>query len=140
MDHYVDGSVQARVWFISVCSLFLAGAIGSHLEARSQPMDTVAQLQKVVQERLFDALLSTVFVLTLSLFVIKLARLSIRDGRWPPSGIPMPFRTRIVTVTSPTMVWVIVALFLAPLLLSVAKSIYVWLKLSQIVQLLAPVA
>jgi hypothetical protein len=138
MNHYVEASARARVWLFAVCGLFLAAVLGSQMEARSLPIDTVAQLQVMVQERLLDALLSTTLVLALSFLVVELARQSIRNGRWPPPSIPMPFRTRIVLIASPTMVWVIVAISLAPLLLSAVKSIYVWYKLSQIVQSLAP--
>src|SRR6266571_78692 len=100
MDRYVEGSTRAKVWYFSVCAaVALALVLVNVLFPFPQkPWTQVSQIHAAAQRYLVGALLFAALFIPWSFRVVALARLSIKHGSWPPPGIPMPFRTRIVSV------------------------------------------
>jgi len=136
MDRYVEGSTRAKVWYFIVClAVALALVLVNVLfPVPQKPWTQVSQVQAAAQRYLAGALLFAVLLVPWSFRIVALARLSIRHGRWPPPGIPMPFRTRVFSIARPTVVYVLVAMLLGIPLLVVATEFYAWYKLSQIAQ------
>jgi hypothetical protein len=138
MDRYVEGSTRAKVWYFSI---FAVGALAlvllNILFPYPEAIQSVSQIQAVALRYLARAVLFTAFLVPLSLWTFTLARLSIRHGHWPPPGIQMPFRTRIISIARPTLVYFLVAIFLGAFLLVVAVSFYGWYNLSQMASLVA---
>ncbi|SRR6266704_3138002 len=134
MDRYVEGSTRAKVWYFSVCAaVALALVLVNVLFPFPQkPWTQVSQIHAAAQRYLVGALLFAALFIPWSFRVVALARLSIKHGSWPPPGIPMPFRTRIVSVARP-MVYFLVAMLLG-VPLAVAAEFYGWYKLSQTAQ------
>src|SRR2546425_594390 len=136
MDRYVEGSTRAKVWYFIVClAVALALVLVNVLfPVPQKPWTQVSQVQATAQRYLAGALLFAVLLVPWSFRIVALARLSIRHGRWPPPGIPMPFRTRVFSIAHPTVVYILVAMLLGIPLLVVATEFYAWYKLSQIAQ------
>src|SRR6266446_4802788 len=123
MDRYVEGSTRAKVWYFSVCvAVALALVLVNVLFPFPQkPWTQVSQIHAAAQRYLVGALLFAALFIPWSFRVVALARLSIKHGSWPPPGIPMPFRTCIVSVARP-MVYFLVAMLLGVPLLAVAAE------------------
>ena len=135
MDHYVEGSTRAKVWYFTICAaVALALVLVDVLFPFPQkPWTQISQIQAAAQRYLAGALLFATLFVPWSFRIVALARLSIRHGCWPPPGISMPFRTR-VSIARPTVVYVLVAMALGAPLLAVTAEFYAWYKLSQIAQ------
>src|SRR6266571_5928048 len=134
MDRYVEGSTRAKVWYFSVCAaVALALVLVNVLFPFPQkPWTQVSQIHAAAQRYLGGALLFAALFVPWSFRVVALARLSIKHGSWPPPGISMPFRTRVISIARPTMVYFLVVVLLGVPLIVVATEFYAWYKLSQI--------
>jgi hypothetical protein len=139
MDRYVEGSARARIWYLFACAaLVLAAVLLPQFEVLFPwPQDTGAQLQALTRLQLIMTLVSVTLFVGLALLVIFLARLSIRHGSWPPPEFPVPFRMRVVPITSPLKFWSFFAMLLGLLLLPVGAQVYFWYTLFKITQSLA---
>ena len=132
MDHHVEGSTRAKVWYFSVCgAVALALVLVNILFPHPQVIDSVSSIQAAAHRHLVVAALFAALLVPWSFRIVIIARQSIRHGYYPPPGVQMPFRTRVVAIAHPTKVYVLVAILLGIPLLVVATDLYAWYKLSQ---------
>jgi len=137
MDRYVEGSTRAKIWYFSTCAAVALALVFVIVvfPFPEKPWTQGSQIQTAAQSYLVWALFFAALFVPWSFRVVALARLSIKHGSWPPPGILMPFRTRVVSIARPTMVYLLVVVLLGVPLLVVATEFYAWYKLSQIAQL-----
>ena len=98
-------------------------------------IDSVSSIEATAQRHLVIALLFTVFLVPYTIRFVNLARLSVRQGQWPPSGIAMPFRTRVVSVARPAKIYILTTIAIAVPWLVTAVEFYAWYTFSQMAQL-----
>jgi hypothetical protein len=132
VDRYVEGSTRAKVWHFSIWAVVAVAMVALNvLFPTPDAIHSVSDIQAIAQRYLARAVLFTAFLVPLSLWTITVARLSIKHGHWPPPEIQVPFRTRIIPIARPTLVYVVVGAFLGTILLVVAVSFHGWYWLSQ---------
>src|SRR5882724_5239216 len=112
MDLYVEGSTRAKVWCFSIWAITaVALVLLNILFPYPDVIHSGPQIQAVAQRYLARSLLFSALLVPLSVWIIILARLSIKHGHWPPPGIEVPFRTRIISTARPALVYLLVAIF-----------------------------
>src|SRR5882724_7421424 len=132
MDRYVEGSRRAKVWYFSICAVVaVAMVLLNVLFPYPEAVHSGSQIEAVAQHYVARAVLFAAFLAPLSYWTITLARLSIKHGKWPPPEIQVPFRTRIISIERPALVYLLVGVFLGTILLVVAVSFLGWYRLSQ---------
>ncbi len=63
----------------------------------------------------WGAIFSTAFFVVATLIAIRYTGKIIKSGQWPPSGMAVPFRTKVVEVRNPRIVWGLLVIFVAGL-------------------------
>jgi hypothetical protein len=136
MDHYVEGSTRAKIWYLSACAaVVLALVLVNIYFPYPKSIDSVSSIEATAQRHLVIALLFTIFLVPYTIRFVNLARLSVRQGQWPPSGIAMPFRTRVLSIARPAKVYILTTIVIAVPWLATVVEFYAWYTFSQMAQL-----
>lgn len=125
MDQYTQPSQRARhrlllavlVWVFVVLILNWFETIFPLQEA------THKNLVQVERRSLFALLLNIGLYLAMTAVVLALAVRTVRCKQWPPTGMEVPFRTRIRAIHRPSNVWLLVAVILVTFSLNIARSV-----------------
>jgi hypothetical protein len=116
MSKYVEATLRTRqLFFLGV--ILLGGLILflDRVEAILPPLsrDPVLAIEQFAHRSMVAALVLSVFYLVLSAMAINLAKRSADSGQWPPKGMTVPFRTKIIEIKKQRYVWLYLTIILS---------------------------
>ena len=109
MTRYIEPTLRTRqLWFLA--ALLVATSfwlLTTRIDQLLPPLDKdlAVAFDQILERSLIAAILSTVFFVVYSLVAIHYTRRVIASQQWPPTGMTVPFRTKVKEIKNPRNAW-----------------------------------
>ncbi len=119
MTQYKQPSTYARIAFF----LFFSMAFGLLILLEfHQPDSSGKSVQDLIDRAFRQSVIATSSYLALSVLVLVLSSMAIKERQWPLKKMPVPFRIKITEIRNPWKIWLaggfIVVMFLFQIAIS----------------------
>jgi hypothetical protein len=138
MNRYVEGDAKVRNVFLAcVLTVIAAGfALRYYVSSLPMPVGTPEYVGETLMSRnLLGVVLLTLFYLAYAAIVVWFTAKTVRSKQFPPAGMRMPFRTKIYSISNPTVLWAVVVLLLCAKAYIVILNWQIHWKLQSLVDL-----
>jgi hypothetical protein len=130
MSTYIEATPRTRqLFFLAVIllgGLFLAlDRIAFLLPPVSE--DPVIAIEQTIYRSASSALAVSILYAALSVVAIRYAKLTAESGQWPPQGMTVPFRTKVLVIKKKQHVWLYLGFILCAFAL---QGTLPWVKYS----------
>jgi hypothetical protein len=131
MTQYSEPTPKARQIFFLVVLLAVAlGWLTTRLNDLLPPLsDEPSELfDQVLERSLLAAVIGTIFFGILCSVAVYFTRRAVQSGQWPPKGMPVPFRTKVLKIKNPRKAWAYLAALLLIFSAQIAMPWYAYAK------------
>lgn len=106
------------------------GVLTSRLNDLLPPLssDASQMFDQLVERSLLAAVIGTVLFGAFSMVAVHFTRRAVKSGQWPPKGMSVPFRTKILEIKNPRNAWTYLGVLLLMFAVQIALPWYAYAK------------
>ncbi len=131
MTRYIEPTQRTRQLFF-LAAILWAGLVLflDRLDQFLPPLskDRSIAIDQILERSLWGTVLSTVFIVILSMGAIYLTQRAISSGQWPPTNMTVPFRAKVKEIRSPRRTWISLAVLLSFFAIQIGLSWILYAK------------
>ena len=134
MDTHIDGTKQGKAIFYSILLGFLLIILLLDNFNNLFPVEGT-QTQEIdinIERNFYLNIVNTIIHIAYSFIAIYMGKLIIKSGRFPPKGMPVPYRIKITYVNNPNKVWLVVGVLLFMFAVNIFFGFYKWYVINEL--------
>ena len=133
-EKYVEGTMEGKQTLLAYILVVAAFTLFVNYYGSGAEINEVSDVKKALKSQVPVLIAYTIFYVGLGGIVLIYGNKYIKHGYWPPPGLPVPFRTRIVKLKYPNIVKLSIFILLAMFIFHIYITYYSWFTMYKLAQ------
>jgi magnesium-transporting ATPase (P-type) len=134
METHTNGTKRGKVIFYLLILGFLLIMLFLDNFNTLFPVEgtNIEKTDAYIERSFYFNVVNAIVHIAFTFIVVYMGKLIIKSGKFPPNGMPIPYRIKITYVKNPNYIWLVIGILLLMFLLNIFSGFYEWYAVNEL--------